>query len=644
MNPPTSITPKVLVALLCATTVVLVLFGGFDYYGTRKAMDRELDEDLSASAEQLASGLAVALWQVDVDSMGRIMDSAMLDQRIAAVVVHDSQTNDTLARSRGQRGRIESSPLTGDLAGLRNASRDIVYQGQTIGAVEVLMSTRTMETTLRNSLLVIGIRILVLNIVLTLLLAFVLRRIALSPLKALEQYAVRVSAGSEELTPLQAVRFYGELETLRSAIAHMVTQLKAAENRYRDIYENALEGIFQSTLEGAFIRVNPALAHMLGYESPVQVLDVFTNLRGQLYVRPKDRDVLLAELHAHGSVTGYETLLQCKDGRAIWSSITARLVKDENNDPSYIEGFISDVNTRRLAEEELAGLNQRLEQLVEERTRDLLNKSNELERLNLELHNLDQLKSSLITTVSHDLRTPLTSVLGFVKLIYRDFSTTFSPLANEDQKLAHKGNRILENLNIISQEGERLTRLITEFLDLSKIEAGLVEYRDVPVAVSELVAISLKAASGMFALKPDVSVHADVSPDMPRFLLDPDRMVQVLVNLINNAVKFTDQGEVHVTACRSKDNNLSLVVSDTGIGIPTDKHEAIFDKFRSVSEGDTMTGRDKGSGLGLAICRHIVERYGGKIWVESEPGKGSQFHILLPKELALKEVTDLEVV
>lgn len=257
-------------------------------------------------------------------------------------------------------------------------------------------------------------------------------------------------------------------------------------------------------------------------------------------------------------------------------------------------------------------------------------KNNELVSANSRLQQLDKLKSDFLSSVSHELRTPLTSIRGFANLIEREFSRSFAPLSDGDATLCKKSDRIGKNLEIIIKESERLTRLINEVLDLSKIEAGRIEWHDAPLNVLHLIADAMNAVSGMFALKPDVVLRSELSTEMPLIIGDADRLLQVMVNLLNNAAKFTERGEVVVRTSFLDSGLIQIDVEDTGVGFPAQDAEAIFDRFQQSSVGDTLTDKPKGTGLGLTISREIVNRHGGRIWATSQPGKGSVFSLTLP--------------
>ncbi|MFZ5810759.1 MAG: ATP-binding protein [Thermodesulfobacteriota bacterium] len=298
-----------------------------------------------------------------------------------------------------------------------------------------------------------------------------------------------------------------------------------------------------------------------------------------------------------------------------------------------------EVADRKKAEKQLEDLNRDLEGLVEKRTRALARQAAELAAANRKLRELDELKSAFLTSVSHELRTPLTSVLGFTKMINKDVTRHLLPLLEDNSILRDKGNRVLANLAIIQHEGARLTRMINDFLDLAKIESGRMEWNDREVRIGEVLGRAANAVRGMFANNPGVELIVDLPDDLPPLHVDPDRIEQVFLNLLNNAAKFTARGSVTLSAGTDASGQLEIRVADTGEGMPPHALEMIFDKFHQIATEDTRTNKPKGTGLGLAICREIVSHYGGGIRVESEPGKGSVFTVTLPVSGGRAEVS-----
>jgi signal transduction histidine kinase/CheY-like chemotaxis protein len=239
----------------------------------------------------------------------------------------------------------------------------------------------------------------------------------------------------------------------------------------------------------------------------------------------------------------------------------------------------------------------------------------------------DAAKSSFLSTVSHELRTPLTSVLGFAKIIRRRLQEKLFPLiSGDDRKVEQAKQQVIENLGVVVSEGERLTKLIDDVLDLAKIEAGKFTWNMAAVSVKDVVDRAVAATASLFEAK-KLNLERDIEPDLPVVTGDQDRLIQVVINLISNAVKFTDQGSIKCIA-RRDNGELVVSVTDSGIGIAPADQPKVFEKFKQV--GDTLTDKPKGTGLGLPICKEIVEYHGGQIWVESMPGQGSTFSFTLP--------------
>ena len=239
----------------------------------------------------------------------------------------------------------------------------------------------------------------------------------------------------------------------------------------------------------------------------------------------------------------------------------------------------------------------------------------------------DAAKSSFLSTVSHELRTPLTSVLGFAKIIRRRLEERLFPLIpDDDRKVVQTKQQVLDNLGVVVSEGERLTKLIDDVLDLAKIEAGKFTWNMASVSMADVIERATAATASLFDAK-KLTLVREFEPDLPTITGDQDRLIQVVINLISNAVKFTDAGSI-TCAASPRGRDLVISVTDSGIGIAPADQPKVFEKFKQV--GDTLTDKPKGTGLGLPICKEIVEYHGGRIWVESEPGKGSTFSFTLP--------------
>jgi sigma-B regulation protein RsbU (phosphoserine phosphatase) len=255
---------------------------------------------------------------------------------------------------------------------------------------------------------------------------------------------------------------------------------------------------------------------------------------------------------------------------------------------------------------ELGDLSRALEEKVSQRTA-------QLEEANRQLRELDRLKSDFVSTVSHELRTPLTSIRSLSESLL-----AIPDMARERQE---------ELLGIIAEESQRLSRMIGQLLDLSRIEAGKMEWRLEILDLGEVVAQAVKTNRSLFQDK-GIALALDVSEKGPQVLADRDKIVQVLTNLLSNAAKFTPPGgKTWVRAFQQADQAV-VEVEDTGIGIPSGQAEAIFERFRQV--GDTLATKREGAGLGLPISREIVHSHGGSLTVRSESGQGSCFRMTLP--------------
>lgn len=407
-------------------------------------------------------------------------------------------------------------------------------------------------------------------------------------------------------------------------------ELKQTVQELDTIFENSQVGIVYLQ-GGRFVsRVNQRLAEIFGYASP----DEINNQSAEIFHKSKESYLEFGEKYYTALTSGkriqaeYET--RRKDGELIWALVSGKAI-DTASPPDLNKGVIwvlDDITERKQAEAELSRFNAQLESLVQERTNKLHQQTDELKKANARLQMLDAMKSSFLSTVSHDLRTPLTSILGFVKLIIRDFTSVCNLELLPEESEKKKAQRISSNLAIIEEEAQRLTRLINDCLDLSRIEEGKMQWNDQRVAIDEIISRALVIVKGAVSLKPLLSFQVDIPDSMPHLLIDPDRAAQVFVNLLNNAVKFSDSGEIRITA-KLLGESIVIQVSDQGRGIPEGDIETIFDKFYQTGLGDTVQ-KEKGSGMGLAICRQIVEHYGGKIWAESAFEKGSTFTVQLP--------------
>ena len=375
------------------------------------------------------------------------------------------------------------------------------------------------------------------------------------------------------------------------------------ERRFRELLEAAPDAIIEVDREGRIVLLNLVTEKLFGYSrdellgQPMEILvpdsvrATHVNHRANYWNHPVTRPM--------GS--GLSLYGRRKDGSSVPVEISLSPVKSE--DGFRVTAIIRDIRERKQNEDQIREMQQAY-------TRELESRNREVERAN-------QLKSEFLASMSHELRTPLHTIIGFAELLAEEIE---GPL-NEKQK------RFLDHIHTDSLH---LLELINDVLDLSKIESGRLELRcetfDVASALEET--LSSIRPQGIAKL---IDITADV-PLVTGIFADRVRFKQILFNLLSNAVKFTpERGRISVEATL-RDDCLEMSVSDTGIGIPAAQHEAVFDKFYQV--GATTKGVREGTGLGLAITKSLVEKHGGRIWVESEPGKGSRFTFTIAVEQA----------
>jgi len=367
--------------------------------------------------------------------------------------------------------------------------------------------------------------------------------------------------------------------------------LRQAEEKYRTIYENSVEGIFQTTRDGHFISANPALARLYGYASPDELVAALTDIEHQLYVDPTRRDDFARLMREHGSVTGFESEIFRKDKSRIWISESARTVKDPEGNILYYEGIVEDITARRQTEAEREKVRQAALETA-------------------------QTKAQFLANMSHEIRTPMNAITGMTGLLQ---DTRLSP----EQR---------DYVDTIRASTEALLDIINHILDFSKLEAGKValevidfDLRDTLEDTAEMLAERAHAKG--------LELICHLAPGLTtRLRGDPLRLRQVLANLLSNAIKFTERGQVLLEAKALEDSpGRALVrceVTDTGIGIPPEAMARIFQEF-TQADGST-TRKYGGTGLGLTISRQLVGMMQGRIGVTSEQGRGSTFWIETP--------------
>ena len=395
--------------------------------------------------------------------------------------------------------------------------------------------------------------------------------------------------------------FFAFIEDLTERKRYEETLL-ADHARFRAITEaSPIAMVVTRPDDGTIVYANTQFATLFG----IPLEETGSYCAAQFYDSPADRAIVLSRLHDKPLVEQHELMLRKPDGTRFWALVAIRRL-ELDGDEVLLTG-IQDLTERKRIEEELSRLSTTLEQRVQQRTE-------ELQALNVELDKHDRAKSAFVSMVSHELRSPMTTIKGYVENMLTGLT---GPLTEKQQ---HYLTRVLHNV-------VRLTRLTGDLLDLSRIEAGMVPLQPERVSLPALVSEVQEAFERTVHMK-GITMHVHTEPDLPEIVVDRDKLHQVVTNLVENAVKYSGEGgEVDLSMHVRSDDMLELCVRDTGPGIHSEDLEKIFEPFYRGRMSRTII---TGAGVGLAVAKRFVELHGGRIWVESTPGIGSWFYVTLP--------------
>ena len=373
------------------------------------------------------------------------------------------------------------------------------------------------------------------------------------------------------------------------------------EQCFRNFLDVAPDAIIEVDEDGQILLLNRMTEKLFGYQR-----EELVGQRVELLIpqdlsakRVHNRNNYCAHPLTRPMGTGLSLQGRRKDGSCFPVEISLGPVK--SGEGLGVMAIIRDVSERKEAEDQL--------RVTQEKN------TSELQSSNRNIERADRLKSEFLGSMSHELRTPLHTIIGFSELLAEELA---GPL-NEDQK------RFVGHIHTDSMH---LLELINQILDLSKIEAGQLELRrqtlDMSEAIEEVLS-SIRPQGQAKSIRIETCLDAKVTLDA-----DHLRFKQILFNLLSNAVKFTPEGGRIRLDAAGRDGLVEISVSDSGIGIPKEEQESVFDKFHQVNE--TATAVREGTGLGLAITKALVEQHGGRIWLESDPGKGSRFTFTIPAQ------------
>jgi PAS domain S-box-containing protein len=377
--------------------------------------------------------------------------------------------------------------------------------------------------------------------------------------------------------------------------------LRRSEADHRAIFERSPIGIVRISGDGELVESNPAVLSMLEHDFEAMRGSAWPDLL-RAYDQAAARQQLAPLLAGITSASSVQIRAVTASGKWLWLQLTGTSIPDSSGRPEHVLVMIEDVTTVRETSDQLA------EALESQRN------------ANANLEKLDHTKTEFLSIVSHEFRTALTGIQGFSELI-RDGGLEI------DEVRAYGG--------YIFNDADRINRLIGDMLDLDRMESGRMSMRSGDVDINEVLSEAIARAGTSTA---NVEFHSDLDPRLPIVTGDRDRLIQVVSNLVNNAVKYSPDGGKVTLSTRGEGGFALVSVTDTGLGIPPDEIGHVFERFRRVRSGAAQS--IPGTGLGLTIVKQIVEMHGGKIWVESAVGHGSAFHFTIP--LAAEEASPLQ--
>jgi PAS domain S-box-containing protein len=422
--------------------------------------------------------------------------------------------------------------------------------------------------------------------------------------------------------------------TLKQKLNSMEKNYQKLAEEQQLLLDNSPVAIYFKNSEGRYIRVNKSYVDLIG--KPGMTPEDFIGKSTKEFF-PENADIIMLEdkkIFTSGQpVIDIVEQINTNFGK-IWQKTDKIPIKDDSGTTIGILGISTNITNEKKYEEKL---NEKIDFLsrnevatlnimedLHETITELKDTKKEIETKNIQLQKLDRIKSDILNITSHELRTPMSAIIGYIQMLLKG---SLGKLTDEQRGA----------IEIILRNSNRLDGLIQDILDVSRLESGTMKFIPEKTDISKMIKETSQTMQSSADLK-EIKINTEIGKDIPELTIDQDRIKQVIINMANNAIKFSPDGSsINIRSRREKDDVL-FEVQDYGRGIPKDKQKRIFETFYQVDSGtDTKFG---GAGLGLAISRGIVIAHGGDIWVESKgkPGEGSTFKFTLP----LKSVEDIE--
>lgn len=403
--------------------------------------------------------------------------------------------------------------------------------------------------------------------------------------------------------------------------------LLESEQRFRKTFDQSPIGAAMISPDFRFLRVNEAFCNIIGYTPEELKQMTFADITHPDHA---DHDKYMVSLILKGDVEQYVTDKRYirKDGLIVWAHVSVGFIKDDIGNPLYFLPIIEDITQRKRTEEDLRRSQMLLREQNEEylALNEELSESNErIRKINSELieakekaEEADRLKTAFLANMSHEIRTPMNGIMGYADLLTR-------PEFEPEKKIKFS--------EIIKRSGKQLLRIISDILDISKIESNQMVIHNEQVCINlllnNILEFYLSDSSNIENRDQNITIklNTGLSDEESTLFIDASRLEQIIVNLIDNAYKYTSQGSIEFGYSLNEDK-IEFYVSDTGMGIPPEKQSIIFERFRQGEE--SLSRVHRGNGLGLSICMGLAKLMGGNIWVNSEVNKGSTFYVSLP--------------